>query len=278
MAKSFLLLLCAALAPLCVYARRPDNAVNITVIGLRPSNLSSSLDNKDTADAAGDLFYYVGDRMPQPMQCRKQPWYPLCKDRKIVAHDGVYTQYLLEVDSTFGGCPSGDASCTKYGICEPVDSDPSGATWSCKPQLPYVGIANVSQRYPRAQGKKPWDLWKFQASKFIGGLWYSTQQGGNCDEPSAAACKWRIVHTLKTINATCANGNVHAAVEARNPKCFDACSPADKQNPESDCFINCFFDTLFDGGMSVDDILQPFEAAFTSDDPAKQGCPALPPR
>ena len=255
----------------------PPNAVNITVIGLRPANLSSDLNNKDTADAAGDLFFYIGDRMPQPLECREKPQSPMCNTVNITHHDQVYTKYILEVDSTFGGCPSGDRRCTKYTPCNPATSDPTGATWRCIPQRPDVGIANVTQRYPYPQGREVWDQWKFEASKLLGGLWFSTQKAGNCDDASATDCKWRIVQEVKTVKASCANDNVHQAVVARNSTCFGACSPADKLDPTSDCFIRCFFGTILsqEKPMAAQDLVRPFAAAFESDDPTKHGCPAL---
>ena len=49
--------------------RRPAHAVNLTVIALRPYNIST-LNDKDSADAAGDIFFYVGDTLPQKYACR----------------------------------------------------------------------------------------------------------------------------------------------------------------------------------------------------------------
>ena len=42
-----------------VAALRPANPVNLTVIGLRPVNLSTDLVNKDTGDGPGDLFFWI---------------------------------------------------------------------------------------------------------------------------------------------------------------------------------------------------------------------------
>ena len=41
-------------------AQRPNNPTPVTVYGLRPYNLSADLSDKDTADAAGDVFFYLG--------------------------------------------------------------------------------------------------------------------------------------------------------------------------------------------------------------------------
>ena len=90
----------------------------------------------------------------------------------------------------------------------------------------------------------PWNVWKFQSSKHIAGLWYSTPSNGNCDNPDADYCTWRLVETVKTAgeqsfsdgsisggpngsqwmaDAGCVNGWLHKAVETRGYRCFEAC-------------------------------------------------------
>ena len=44
----------------------------------------------------------------------------------------------------------------------------------------------------------PWNVWKYQSSKQIAGLWYSTPSNGNCDNPDAEYCTWRLVEMVKT--------------------------------------------------------------------------------
>lgn len=53
-----------------VAQRRPAHAINVTVLALRPYNIST-LNDKDSADAAGDIFFYVGDTLPQQYACRR---------------------------------------------------------------------------------------------------------------------------------------------------------------------------------------------------------------
>ena len=56
----------------------PPNAINVSVISLRPYNESTDLTNKDSADAGGDLFFYITDRFVQPYGCRhsnNSEWY-----------------------------------------------------------------------------------------------------------------------------------------------------------------------------------------------------------
>ena len=50
--------------------RRPAHPINVTVLALRPYNIST-LNDKDSADAAGDIFFYVGDTLPQQYACRR---------------------------------------------------------------------------------------------------------------------------------------------------------------------------------------------------------------
>eukprot|EP01052_Picozoa_sp_SAG31_P046111 SAG31_NODE_8685_length_1406_cov_1.308340_2_plen_133_part_00 len=100
-------------------SERPPNAVNITVYGLRPYNLTGDLVNKDTADANGDVFFFLGDRLLIPMACRHDPSWMMCRGQELLDHDSVYTKYTVEVDGTFGGCPMGDAHCTKCAATAP---------------------------------------------------------------------------------------------------------------------------------------------------------------
>ena len=62
-----------SIAPQCADVVLPENAINITVYGLRPHQLGSTLVDKDTGDAAGDLFFFLGDRLLIPMACRHDP-------------------------------------------------------------------------------------------------------------------------------------------------------------------------------------------------------------
>ena len=50
-----------------VAALRPANPVNLTVIGLRPVNLSTDLVNKDTGDGPGDLFFWITGKRAPPL-------------------------------------------------------------------------------------------------------------------------------------------------------------------------------------------------------------------
>ena len=125
--------------------------------------------------------------------------------------------------------------------CNPTNS--SGVTWDCRPRTPAVGVANCTERYAgRRPGKwsSKYDWWKYNASQLVGGLWYSTQAAGRCGAAGGSApCTWRVVETIKTINATCANEALFTAVRGKDPACFAGCG-VDDFNITSDCFLDCF--------------------------------------
>jgi len=243
---------------------RPENAINVTVVALRPYNIST-LNDKDSADAAGDVFFYVGDTLPQKYACKRTTHAMGCGDNSILVHDQVYTVSMLEVDGTFGeepACNSGHA-CNKYQMCNPVVSDPSGATWRCNCKaeqhcnhsafpkgIPWFGRVRVHERYPSQPNAGscpsdlkscPWTTWKYQTSKLVGGLWYSTPKNGNCDDPYAEYCTWRLVDTVKTADATCVNTWLHKAVETRGSHCFEGCGTISKSKPPRGfCLLDLF--------------------------------------
>lgn len=188
--------------------RRPDNATNITVFALRPYNLSSTLDNKDSGDVLGDVFFYIADRFQTRMACRHDPAWPLCNNLADLDRAAVYGEYVIEVNPSFGGCPSGERHCSQYAACNPTDA--SGNVWDCRPStVANLGVANITDRYSRPFGNTTFDLWKFQASKYFGGNWYSTLTAGDCDNEETQDCQWRLVDTVKTVNASCVNDNLH---------------------------------------------------------------------
>lgn len=120
---------------------------------------SPSLPLPSHPDALGDIFFYFGDRFLIPAACRQDPTWYLCKTQQELSHDSVYTQYTLEVDGSYGGCPSGARSCNKYAACNPIDA--AGAEWRCRPSTSAMGMASIVDRYSAPKGRKAWDQWKY---------------------------------------------------------------------------------------------------------------------
>ena len=83
----------------------------------------------------------------------------MCKTQQELSHDSVYTKYTLEVDGSYGGCPSGARSCSKYAACNPIDA--AGAEWRCRPSTSAMGMSSIVDRYSAPKGPKAWDLWKY---------------------------------------------------------------------------------------------------------------------
>ena len=114
---------------------QPANPVEQIVYGLRPANLSATLENRNTGDAAGDLFFFLTDRFVAPFACRvtQGRWWA-CKEQRTLAHDSVYTKTVLAVEGgwpnrTADGSCSPDAGHACYSPCNP--SDLNGSTFRC---------------------------------------------------------------------------------------------------------------------------------------------------
>lgn len=110
------------------------------------------------------------------------------------------------------------------------------------------------------------------------------QEGGQCKEgESHADCWWELKETKRTINATCADTRVIEAVQAKRPECWKECPVKEAENRTSACFLTCLFDTILGNattglkGMTRDEIVKPFEKAFSSAVPAEGGCSSVKP-
>ena len=274
--------------------RRPRSPQNLTVFGLRPYELPD-LNDKDTADALGDVYFWMVDKVLMPYTCREDPSFMLCNSSKIIGANQVYEQSVLEIDGSRVG---------QYALCNPSTSDPTGHTWRCEPEEPQFGAGNVNGMYGncsheyygrtydtcRDRAGKPvqYMLWRTGLANHLQGWWYSTQHSGNCDDASTAAsgtCYWRIAHTVKVANATCVNSRISELVQSTGKTCFAGCGAS--ADPQSDCYITCFMETVlgkatategvYEGGISKEQIVNIFNKAFESEDEHDGGCPALPP-
>ena len=77
------------------------------------------------------------------------------------------------------------------------------------------------------------------------GTWYSTNAIGHCKENKLSPdCWWYVGKEKRTVNASCVDGNVVAAVQKRRPACWTACPAGQGTNISSACFLTCLFETL----------------------------------
>ena len=99
--------------------------------------------------------------------------------------------------------------------------------------------------------------------------------------PGAAAaqpCWWRLAETKRTVNQTCVDGRVIAAVRARRPQCWSACPQPN--NATTPCYLDCLFTTMLGNKslgvppMTTESIVAPFVEAFSGDG---KGCPSVTP-
>ena len=204
-------------APRGAARARPRSPVELAVYGLRPANLSTTLENRNTGDAAGDLFFFLTDRFVAPYACRvtNGSWWA-CGEQRTLAHDSVYTKTVLEVEGAWpnataeGRCSSNPGHAC-YSPCNPTDANGSRFSCGCarvpSPPPSYgqhhhhrggapcdvVGRAAIEFRYVGcADGcHAPSDQWKADLSKVLGGSWYSTTAEGDCANPHRQRCAVR---------------------------------------------------------------------------------------
>ena len=48
----------------------------------------------------------------------------------------------------------------------------------------------------------------------LGGNWYSTVAAGECDNPASTSCEWKLVETVRKVNATCQANKVKSKIES----------------------------------------------------------------
>lgn len=91
----------------------------------------------------------------------------------------------------------------------------------------------------------PWPANGYELQTLVGGNWFSTPAAGQCPAGAAVGtngCTWRIVDTIRVINASCANARIFAAVQQHaldsGASCFGGCADGHAINPvdPSDCW------------------------------------------
>jgi hypothetical protein len=271
-------------APAVPAVPRPPNAANRTVFAIRPINLIG-LENKDSADPAGDIFFWVKDRILHPMRCRRTPsWYQCNTSGILETSNQVYAQFTVEYDTQAVG---------RYSNCNPDPRDPSGATWHCSCHHSHgsenvtcggIGLEEIATAVP-SSGQFPGDTFSPLLAKTLApGIWLSTQSNGECGNPATkGVCNWRVAERGKMVHADCLNANLAKAVAAASggavakceapplPKCDWLNASATNM---SDCCVEAFFTGIT--AMGRDKLLAPFLAAFASTDPSRGGCASVP--
>ena len=276
---------------------RPPTPLQLSAYRITPRNYTG-LANFDSGDAAGDVYFGLYE-FALPLICADQPDLLNCRNIPILSIPGfnVYTKSTLEVDPRFGeyqGCnPSpttGLFSCQAFGHACWYATPESRAAFGgvCAPtscrctafdtQAVGRSVCNMCERNASWHHDTP--IWRQVEAlgQRLNGSWFSTRAEGECKRPSdrvGVDCWWRVVKQLRNVNASCVSQRVIAAVREHGGACFAACGP-DVNNVTSPCFIDCLFGTL-SGNMTKEQIVAPFEQAFSEEDPSLGGCPEIPP-
>ena len=108
----------------------------------------------------------------------------------------------------------------------------------------------------------------------------------DCSAQNAtASCTWKLEETTRKIVADCLETRVTGALRKAKPACFQGC--AQPNNSSSPCVVECYMSAILGAGggsrliaqgEGIDPqlIVEAWESAFDSSDPAKGGCPDAP--
>eukprot|EP00038_Savillea_parva_P031299 m.84723 g.84723 ORF g.84723 m.84723 type:complete len:408 (-) comp9606_c0_seq1:490-1713(-) len=205
------------------------------------------------------------------------------------------------------GCPNitDQRECTQgYHKCDWNNAsetchDPPGPPLVCNgSEVGYLNLSTVQwgrQTYGHGSMSTV-DYWHGNTLAKTRGFWYSTWAEGEChpSDPSQGFCSWRVVEEVKKIAKTCSDASINNVIiqgdksASWGGRCFDACSPADRANTSSTCFIMCFYknvlgpygssklmnDTSPDFGIPVPDLIKAWDKPFLPE--SEGGCPAIP--
>jgi hypothetical protein len=274
-----LALLLAAAAPPALLALDPAHAANLTLYHeFQPQYERLGLANQDTGDVRGDA-YFVLRSLILPVECAgKGPKFD-CGNPEANSTLNIVSRNTVTVDTRYGTY----ASCTV-----------SSSGYHCGGSSKSVGRQDVKARelshgQPR-KGSAAWQWWRLNLAVKMGtpipAYWFSTASAGDCAAAGAGPdCTWRLVATTRKIVARCLETRVTDAVRKQDPACFSACPQP--QNASTACVVNCYMGAilgptggtgLLQPGQGVDPqlIVEAWEAAFDSADPAKGGCPDAP--
>ena len=282
----------------------PMKPTNLTAYRLTAAKmLKYGIGNKDTGDAAGDVGFYMS-RFMSLVNCAP-PWtahgcfldeLPVIQEF-VLETDGVWGPYLKcnpltapnPSDPERPGVPILDEPflCNYGNSGPPQPVDPEGS-WGkggcgCARANRTVGVDPAHHTMP-ADCKPDPTTGKQKTSNIgcmFGGWWYSTPSAGEC-APGAKlgtdGCTWRTISQPKTVNDTgCMAARMVAPLKSHNKACFDKLPPP--AAPATPGFGDCFYGALF-GDTGLEPIapallVEAWEKAFSSDDPAEGGCPNI---
>uniref|UniRef100_A0A7S3YYM8 Uncharacterized protein n=2 Tax=Lotharella globosa TaxID=91324 RepID=A0A7S3YYM8_9EUKA len=204
----------------------------------------------------------------------------MCENPEVFSSNLVLSRVKIEVDTRRFG---------DYGKCNicvnstiPMTKPPEpcvDGTYHCvcgdfnhpRPCGIRVGREDINSTFgentPTSNYSSEW-WWTWNLVTRTGGQWYSTPEQGE-------GLTWRLVETMKKIDAKCHDKKFDGMVYLMEKDCFDACPQP--RNRTDFCSINCTFNALLgeeagharsSSGLSGDEIVDLWVEAF-------EECPSI---
>ena len=260
----------------------PANATNIVVYHVNPANYTG-ITNMDTADAAGDAFFALQGPMTT-LDCRNttsQHWGNECTNPEHASNNLTITKVSVMIDGNtsevYGKCNicvNGTTPLSKhpkkcaYGSyvcsCSTGGFGPGSKDVSCPEQVGVESVNATFGKFPTYPGAGKTMFWMKNLVFKLGGNWFATTKGGECDDEDLSTtkglrtdgtpCFWKLVATERKVAFECQQDALYAKVRAADKaSCFSACG-SQATNTSSTCAIECLYATLLghDGGSVVD--------------------------
>ena len=274
----------------------PESGRNLKAVGREPRG-GHHFDTKDIVLPGGKSW-------TPPPQCSQGGFEPPCL---IKGPKSRYGQQCRER----GGCLTGaehkvvtghDFASTSSLACAECSADKACTGWAItnpdnKTATLFSGVVETNKLIECVAATKSHSRYGGGGANWYGvdagpGYWFNTPVEGMCADGQPLGgltvegsdhCSWRVAETIKYANASCIDTKVDDTVERLGASCFATCNQNDPQWKISDCYLNCYLNTLIGfpgynisktaGSMIVD----PWINAFTSDDPTEGGCPRVKP-
>lgn len=276
-------------------AFNPTAPLTLELTRMTPRNVTG-IANKDTGDAAGDLFFTLISAT-KPTECAKAkpaPWAGC-----FLNGDNIFIKSQVLVDGNWGiyqecnpatvPLPSAQANTGSFACCGSLDctGKPSGFLPAPKPKNSSdycycprtnrtVGRSTVVEHFTGGPGSAFQPSYLGDTAKLLAGNWYSTPAAGECKGsalPGQGGCTWKVQKTLAVVNQSCVKANVYGAIEKHCPAIFESC--ASPYNRTDACYADVFFGAFLGNStfgcapLSRGALLDTWEQSFTG------GCPPV---
>lgn len=263
----------------------------LTLYHSAPGCAGSSIADRNTADALGDL-YFLMKGMSAPLECKPLPNFPhkatcgnySCNSPEESAQDLYISKVEVDVEAvalhkaqsdltTYAHCDESPNCSYNCSSSQGVTSPPAFGSWNLSLLIHQLD----SECYSLNKSALVYDWWESNlVSKLIStgnGYWYSTLKSGE-------GSTWKNQKLIKRIAKNCSDGIHYSAIEHAGQKCFASsgkCKTGKQRVVSAPCWINCYYATVLGpranasydttGGMSVSALQHIWDRGF-------EECPA----